>query len=73
MYSASVDEMDVLVCFFDDQLTYLSPRNLALPDVLFFEYLDNLQDLCLRMLLVPWISDTKDPYLWFLEDTERPV
>ncbi|GKA99847.1 hypothetical protein Tco_0827841 [Tanacetum coccineum] len=26
MYSASVDEMDVLVCFFDDQLTNLSLR-----------------------------------------------
>ncbi|GJW72440.1 hypothetical protein Tco_0129357 [Tanacetum coccineum] len=31
---SSVDEMDVLVCFFDDQLTNLSPRNWALPDVL---------------------------------------
>ncbi|GKG11917.1 hypothetical protein Tco_0346154 [Tanacetum coccineum] len=27
IYSASVDEMDVLVCFFDDHLTNLSPRN----------------------------------------------
>ncbi|GJU62081.1 hypothetical protein Tco_1243916 [Tanacetum coccineum] len=31
MYSASVDEIDVLVCFFDDQLTNLSPRNVHMP------------------------------------------
>ncbi|GJS25859.1 reverse transcriptase domain-containing protein [Tanacetum coccineum] len=35
--------------------------------------LDNLHDLRLRMLLVPWrcLSDTKDLYLWLLEDIER--
>nr|GEY47398.1 hypothetical protein [Tanacetum cinerariifolium] len=35
MYSASVLDMEVLFCFFDDKLTNLSPNSFILPDVLF--------------------------------------
>ncbi|GKA69451.1 hypothetical protein Tco_0775515 [Tanacetum coccineum] len=35
MYSAFVLDMAVLFCFFDDQLTNLSPNSCILPDVLF--------------------------------------
>ncbi|GKB95223.1 hypothetical protein Tco_0981360 [Tanacetum coccineum] len=37
IYSASVVDIAVHFCFLDDQLTSFSPKNCALPDVLFLE------------------------------------
>nr|GEY79693.1 hypothetical protein [Tanacetum cinerariifolium] len=44
MYSASVVDMAVLFCFFDDQLTNLSPNGCILPDVLFLRKHDDEDD-----------------------------
>ncbi|GJZ09587.1 copia protein [Tanacetum coccineum] len=74
MYSASVLDMAVLFCFFDDQLTNLSPNSCILPDVLFW-YLGNPHGQHLQKLLEQCKnpSNTTDPYLWFLLGVKRRI
>ncbi|GKC30802.1 hypothetical protein Tco_1038096 [Tanacetum coccineum] len=72
MYYASVLEIAVLFCFFEDQLSNLSPKNCALPEIavalfaLWRTSWSNLspQDLMQAEVLLPSIlTPTLDPLL----------